>query len=170
MSLITKRSSIPELSQHILEMARTGVYRESVLEALRPLATQKDIRLAIAHAKKFGLHSVAGLRDAELGTYYEVDLQKYETLKAGIHLVAAPNASNAVAPVPLNSTQQLVETTLALRLMLTTVKGVAIALLLLAGASFVLGWQQMSTSLFTGAMSAIAIWMLQKALARKVSG
>jgi len=74
---ISRRLSIPELSERILEMAKTGVYRQSIFEALSPLATKKNIRLAIAHAKSFGLHSVADLRDDGLGTYYQVDLTQY---------------------------------------------------------------------------------------------
>ena len=48
-------------------MARTGVYRQSVFEAFRSMATQRQIRDAIAQAKQFGLYTVSSLRDAELG-------------------------------------------------------------------------------------------------------
>jgi hypothetical protein len=47
-----------DLTRRILEMATTGVYRGSIFEALAPIATQRQIRQAIAHAKQFGLHSV----------------------------------------------------------------------------------------------------------------
>ena len=69
---ISRRASVPELSRQVLEMATTGVYRESIFEALQPLATKKSIRLAIAHAKQFGMYSVAELRDDVLGTYYQI--------------------------------------------------------------------------------------------------
>ncbi len=72
-----------ELSQRILEMAATGVYRESIFETFKPLATKKQISSAIALAKQFGLRTDASLRDPELGTYYHADpeqVQQYQAL------------------------------------------------------------------------------------------
>jgi hypothetical protein len=65
--------STAELRQRILEMAQSGVYRQSIFEALRPYARRRQISIAIASARRFGLHSVANLRDPQLGTYYELD-------------------------------------------------------------------------------------------------
>jgi hypothetical protein len=81
MPQIVPRLSETELSQRILDMAKTGVYRESIFEAFQSLATKQQIRRAIAHAKQFGLYSVRQHRDDELGTYYEVDLAKYQSFR-----------------------------------------------------------------------------------------
>jgi hypothetical protein len=94
MSPLAPRLSETELSQRILEMAKTGVYRESIFEAFRSLATKRQIRQAIAHAKQFGLYSVRDLRDEELGTYYQVDLAKYDSFQAALK-AAVPDASRA---------------------------------------------------------------------------
>ena len=48
MSQLAPRLSETELSQRILAMAKTGVYRESIFEAFRSLATKRQIRQAIA--------------------------------------------------------------------------------------------------------------------------
>ena len=90
MTLNTQRFSVTELTGRILDMARTGIYRESVFEAFRPMATRRQIRDAIAQAKQFGLYTVSSLRDDELGTYYQVEPTKYESFleasKTGISL------------------------------------------------------------------------------------
>ncbi|MDA0265804.1 MAG: hypothetical protein O3A14_02330, partial [Cyanobacteria bacterium] len=109
-----------ELTQRILDMAKTGVYRESILEALQPVATQRQIRSAITQAKQFGLHSDRSLRDAELGTYYQVDLRRYHSFQAAIS-AAVPLESHDVA-------SQVLLTTQALRRMLVVAGGGAIAL------------------------------------------
>lgn len=161
MSAITKRLSISELSQHILEMATTGVYRESVFEALRPMATKKQIGQAIAHAKQFGLHSVAHLRDADLGTYYEVDLAKYQTLQHALHTtVVADDAQDLVSKV--------VDANVVVRLMLATARGLAIVSLLLGLVCLVSGQPHISSGLFTSAVSATVIWAIQKTVAHKI--
>jgi hypothetical protein len=163
MSTIARRPSLVELSQRILDMAKTGVYRESVFEALRPVATKKQIREAIAHAKKFGLHSVASLRDEELGTYYEVDLVKLRSLEHTI-----PTS------VPVRQSTELTKLTadaiVTIRLMLTAAKGAAIALTIIGFAYLLTGKQQASFGLFSSAASAAGLWMLQKAFAKKVDG
>ena len=160
MSVITKRSSVPDLSQHILEMAKTGVYRESVFEALHPIATKKQIRLAIAHAKHFGLHSVANLRDAELGTYYEVDVAKYQSLQHALQTTVPGNTSDLAT--------QVVDATVVVRLMLATVRGSAIASLLLGLACLVSGQQPIGFGLLISAAIATTIWAIQKAIAQKI--
>ncbi|NJL35368.1 MAG: hypothetical protein HC840_15100 [Leptolyngbyaceae cyanobacterium RM2_2_4] len=161
MSTIARRPSVVELSQRILDMAKTGVYRESVFEALYPVATKKQIREAIAHAKKFGLHSVASLRDEELGTYYEVDLVKLRSLEHTI-------LSSVPASKSTELTKQTTDAIVTIRLMLTAAKGAAIALTLIGFAYLLTGKQQASFGLFSSAASAAGLWMLQKAFAKKV--
>ncbi|MBD2462059.1 hypothetical protein H6G89_13475 [Oscillatoria sp. FACHB-1407] len=161
MSVISKRSSVSELSQQILEMAKAGVYRESVFEALRPTATKKQIGLAIAHAKQFGLHSVATLRDPELGTYYEVDLAKYQSLQHALHSTVVPNDTNDLVT-------KVVDATVVVRLMLATVRGLAIGSLLLGIACLIAGQQHIGFGLLTSAASASLIWAIQKTVAHKM--
>ncbi|HEY9622841.1 MAG TPA: hypothetical protein V6C78_20960 [Crinalium sp.] len=161
MSAIAKRSSVSELTHQILEMGQTGVYRESVFEALAPLATKKQIRLAIAHAKKFGLHSVASLRDAELGTYYQVDVAKYQSLKHAI-------TSSVVTDDEGDVVAKLVDVTLTVKLMLATAKGLAIALLVSGVACSLVGRQQLGLGLLVSAASSGGLWLLQKNVARKI--
>lgn len=139
-------------------MARTGVYRASVLEALAPIATQKDIRGAIAHAKRFGLHTVASLRDAELGTYYQLDVQQYQTKRALLH-----------SPVHLGKDAELLDrvtiATGASDRMLRVVKHCAVSLAAAGLACGVAGWKQASFGLFCATVSALGIWTLQKVCA-----
>lgn len=160
MSVITRRLSLVELSQSILEMAKTGVYRESVFEALRPVATKKQISLAIAHAKQFGLHSVADLRDTELGTYYQLDLVKYQSLQQAIHTT-----------IPLDQDDDLVkrvmDARLTIKIMLTISGGLAIALMGFTGFCIFTDRPQAGLEAFISAISATGIWALQKAFARK---
>jgi hypothetical protein len=165
MSTITRRSSVVELSQRILDMAKTGVYRESVFEALKPVATKKQIREAIAHAKKFGLHSVASLRDEELGTYYEVDLVKLRSLE---HTIPTSVPSSQSTDLTKQTTKQATEAIVTIRLMLTAAKGAAIVLTIIGFAYLLTGNQQASFGLFSSAASAAGLWMLQKAFAKKV--
>ncbi|MBD2056343.1 hypothetical protein H6F88_09975 [Oculatella sp. FACHB-28] len=161
MSTIARRPSVVELSQRILDMAKTGVYRESVFEALKPVATKKQIREAIAHAKKFGLHSVASLRDEELGTYYEVDLVKLRSIE---HTISTPVPSSQSTDL----TKQTTDAIVTIRLMLTAAKGAAIALTIIGFAYLLTGKQQASFGLFSSAASAAGLWILQKAFAKKV--
>ncbi len=157
MSVITRRLSVPELSQQILTMATLGVYRESVFEALRPMATKKQISAAIAHAKRFGLHSVASLRDDELGTYYEVDLVKYQSLE---HAIATPahfgDDADLVARVMAANS--------AVQRMLTVAQGLAI-LLGVVGVLCVFEHQnQLGMGFLSGAMSVAGLWAVQRSL------
>ncbi|OLP16454.1 hypothetical protein BST81_20970 [Leptolyngbya sp. 'hensonii'] len=162
MSGITRRLSIPELSQQILQMAELGVYRESILEAFQPLATQKEIRCAIAHAKRFGLHSVPNLRDAELGTYYQLDQTKYQSLQ---HLLDRPETFGKDADL----IQRVTQASQSLELTLTIARGVTVALTCLTIVAWCMGGEQISLGLLGSTVSAAGIWALQKALTGRFS-
>jgi hypothetical protein len=155
MSAIVRRLSVPELSQQILEMAKTGVYRQSIFEALRPLATQQQIRKAIAHAKRFGLHSIANLRDAELGTYYQVDLTQYQTQR---HLLHSPAHFGEDADL----LQRVTVSQQTIAQILGVARGLAIGLGVASLACGSLGWGQVSLSLLSGAIGVAFVWGLQR--------
>lgn len=160
MSVITRRLSVPELSQQILTMAKSGVYRESVFEALRPMATKKQISAAIAHSKRFGLHSVASLRDDELGTYYQVDLVKYQSLE---HAIATPAHLGDDAEL----LERVMDATNSVQRMLFVAKGLA-ALLSLVGVLCLLDHRhQLGIGLLSGAFSAAVLWAMQRSLSQK---
>jgi len=158
MSAIARRLSVVELSQQVLEMGKSGVYRESVFEALRPMATKGQIRQAIAHAKKFGLHSVANLRDPQLGTYYQLDLVTYQSLQ---HLVESS--------LPLlddgKALQKLTAATVTVQRMLALVNGLAVGLAVLGIACSLTGQAQLGLGLFSGALSLGVVWAMQRAIA-----
>ncbi|NET52740.1 MAG: hypothetical protein F6K09_29910 [Merismopedia sp. SIO2A8] len=157
-SHVTRRLSVPELSQKILEMAKTGVYRESIFEALHPLSTKKNIRLAITHAKHFGLHSVAELRDDSLGTYYQVDLSRYQ---AHHHLI---NHFTDPALIPddpvqsLQTTQNLLKT---VRRMVYLSMGSAIALGILGSGCVWMELKLTGGALWLSAVTLAGIGQLQ---------
>ena len=160
MSEISRRLSVLELSQRILEMAQSGVYRESVFETFQPVATKQQIRQAIRHAKQFGLHSIAQMRDAELGTYYQLDQVKFDSLK-----------STLSASLPLSEAdvlQRLTEAVVTIRLMLVVAGSSTIVLL--GGGFFCLmsGHSGMGWGLLGGAIGGIGTWILQKSLAKKL--
>ncbi|HEY9615259.1 MAG TPA: hypothetical protein V6C64_00360 [Microcoleaceae cyanobacterium] len=159
MNVITRRPSVPELSQRIIAMAKTGVYRESVFEALQPLATKKQIREAIAHAKRFGLHSVANLRDSELGTYYQVDWVKYESFKDTLH-----------SPIHLGKDAELVQrvtdATTAVQRMLAIARGLTIALGMSSVLGFLGGQDHLSFGLLSATIGATVVWQWQQWLLR----
>lgn len=159
MSQISRRLSVTELSERILEMAKTGVYRESVFEALRPVATKQQIRAAIAHAKQFGLHSVAHLRDEELGTYYQLDLVKYQSLLPTLHKT-----------LPLveegNLAQRYLDATNRMQTMVLLSKAIALTLGIIGIVGVFTNHSQVSFGGFSGALSAGVLWMLQRSLAR----
>lgn len=159
MSAIARRLSVAELSQQILEMGKSGVYRESVFEALQPMATKKQIRQAIAHAKKFGLYSVADLRDSQLGTYYQLDLVTYQSLQ---HLVESslPLAEDGKA------LQKLTDATATVQRMLALSQGLAVAMVVLGIACSLTGQPQAGFGLFSGALSVGVVWAMQRAIAR----
>lgn len=159
---IARRLSVAELSQRILDMGKTGVYRASLFEALGPVATQRQIRAAIAHAKHFGLHSVPSLRDAELGTYYQLDLAKYQSLQ---HLVAASAPLTAEGDVIAKYTHA----TETIATMLNLGRGLGIVLAGAGGVCVFLGKPQVSFGLLSGALSLGLLWLLQGAIARRQS-
>ena len=152
-----------ELTDRVLSMAKTGVYRQSVFEALGPIATRRQIRDAIAQAKQFGLYTVAALRDDELGTYYQVKAASYESFQATAKALAAS------AP-PENLADQVIATHAALRTMLATVAGSTLSLSLLGGWCLLDGQTQMGRGLWLGAMVAGGLWGVQRWIARRVLG
>jgi hypothetical protein len=158
MNSIAKRLSVPELSQRVLEMAQTGVYRESVFEALQPLATKKQIRVAIAHAKRFGLHSVASLRDAELGTYYQLDVETYQSRK---HLIHSPDYFGEDADL----IQRVTHANTAIEKVLKISKGSMILLLMVGIICSLIDNQPIGFGCLCGSLSAAMIWLLQKSAA-----
>ncbi|MEB3213391.1 MAG: hypothetical protein VKL39_18730 [Leptolyngbyaceae bacterium] len=162
MTLQSRTATVPELSQRILDMAQTGVYRESIFEALQPLATKKSIRLAIARSKKFGLHSVASLRDETLGTYYQVDITKYSSLR---HAVDAPIPHDDDALM-----ERAIAATATLEQMLLIAKSIAFALFAGGLGCWVIGQRDACAGLMIGAASAAGIWALQKRFADRLWG
>ena len=121
---ISRRASVVELSRQVLEMATTGVYRESIFEALHPLSTKKNIRLAIAQAKQLGMYSVADLRDDALGTYYQIDLAQYQVSKDALESPLVPeDPAQAVqlATNMLSTMRWLVRLTLFTAILLASV-------------------------------------------------
>uniref|UniRef100_A0A832M2Y6 Uncharacterized protein n=1 Tax=Oscillatoriales cyanobacterium SpSt-402 TaxID=2282168 RepID=A0A832M2Y6_9CYAN len=160
MSGITRRLTVSELSQRILDMAKTGIYRESLFETFQPVATKQQISHAIRHAKQFGLHSVAQLRDAELGTYYQLDSVKFESLQASFQ-----------ASVPLTEEdvfQRMTEAIVIIRVMLMVAGGGVIALGAIGVFCLLTNKSGTGWGLIAGSVSVGGIWALQKALAKKV--
>jgi hypothetical protein len=156
---ISQRLSVAELCDRILDMAKTGVYRESIFEALAPLATKKQIRLAIAHAKKFGLHSVSTLRDDDLGTYYQLDFNKYQSLHHLIHASVEIDSDEALLKMAIASTQMI-------QTMLILAKGLAIGLFALGVILMFINHGTANPSIFASAMGITLVWLLQAWLAR----
>lgn len=102
---ITTRLSMNELTGCILDMAQTGVYRESLFEAFKPVATKKQIKAAIALAKQFGLQTDPTLRDTELGTYYQADIQKVTAFQTAIQNSVQLSAGDDMAEKMLAATR-----------------------------------------------------------------
>ncbi|MBD1911896.1 MULTISPECIES: hypothetical protein [unclassified Leptolyngbya] len=159
MTDLSRRLSTLELSQRILDMGRTGVYRESVFEALQPYATKRQIREAIAHAKQFGLHSVAPMRDSELGTYYQLDLAKYQsaqpTLKETLPLMQKGDLA-----------QQLLQQNQALERMLTLTQSFWMVLAIAGVSSILIGWSRFGFGALSGAVSVAVLWGIQRQVSR----
>jgi hypothetical protein len=161
MSLVSKRADLTTLTDQVLTMAKTGVYRQSVFEALRPLATQRQIRDAIAQAKQFGLYTVPALRDQELGTYYQVEAADYATFQSAAKTLAALPPSGDLA-------EQVVSIHQALRAMLMTVAGCSAGLGILGGWCLLEGQAQAGRFLWLGALVAGGLWGVQRAIAKRV--
>ncbi len=160
-SEISRRLAVAELSERILEMAKTGVYRTSIFEVFQPVATKRHISLAIRHAKRFGLHSVAKLRDAELGTYYQLDAVKYQSLQHTMPSIVPTESDEAVL-------QRMTDAVTTVKLLVTVAGGGAIALFSSGLICILVGKASLGSGLLTGGATAIAIWLLQKNLARKI--
>ena len=152
-----------ELTDRVLTMAKTGVYRQSVFEVLGPLATQRQIREAIAQAKQFGLYTVSSLRDEDLGTYYQVEADSYKSFQA-----AAKTLATGAPPEDLAA--QVVAAYAALRTMLAAIAGSALSLGLLGGWCLLDGQTRLGRSLWLGAMVTGGLWGVQRWIARRVLG
>lgn len=156
---IIARLSMNELTGRILEMAQTGVYRESLFEAFRPLATKKQITEAIALAKQFGLHTDPTLRDSELGTYYQVEGQKVTAFQSAIATSVSLCAGDDMA-------EQMMRAARTVRLMLVVSGGSAIALLLLGSSYLFAGKSDTAAMWWTSSLCAGGIWLWQKNMAK----
>lgn len=156
---LTTRLSMNELTERILEMAQTGVYRESLFDAFRPVATKKQIKSAIALAKQFGLHSDASLRDAELGTYYQVDSRMVQSFQSAIAGSLMLSAGDDMA-------QKVTLATRTVKLMLLVSGGSAIALLFIGGGYVITGKGETAVAWWTSALCAGGIWLWQKNVAK----
>ena len=158
---IATRLSMNELTGRILEMAQTGVYRESLFEAFRPMATKKQVKGAIALAKQFGLHSDPTLRDQELGTYYQVDPQRVQSYQSVIDSSLMLQAGDDVA----RRVQLAVET---VKMMLLVSGGSAIALIAI-GVGYVLsGRAETAAAWWMSALCVGGIWLWQKHVAKSM--
>ncbi|MBM0741967.1 hypothetical protein JOY44_10070 [Phormidium sp. CLA17] len=160
-SEISRRLAVAELSERILEMAKTGVYRTSIFEAFQPVATKRHISLAIRHAKRFGLHSVAKLRDEDLGTYYQLDAVKYQALQHTMQSVVPLESDEAVL-------KRMTDAVTTVKLMVMVVGGSAIALFSSGFVCILLGKASLGSGFLTAGATAIALWLLQKNLAKKI--
>lgn len=136
-------------------MATTGVYRESIFEALQPLASKKQIREAIAHAKRFGLCSVASLRDPDLGTYYQLDRAKYESLQHLLH-----------SPVYLGKdtelTQRLTNANQTIQHILIAASSFSVLLAMFGVFCWISGWHQFGGGLLGAALGTFTLWQVQR--------
>ncbi|MEM6836511.1 MAG: hypothetical protein AAF609_06615 [Cyanobacteria bacterium P01_C01_bin.120] len=159
MSQFAFRLSETELSQRILEMAKTGVYRESVFEAFQSLATKRQIRQAIAYAKQFGLYSVRDLRDADLGTFYQVDLAKYQSFQAALEAAVPLPAGDDLAAQMLLATQTI-------RTMLAIASSFAVIFFIAGSLCFLTGHLQSGRFAWVSAATVGGIWLLQQRWAR----
>ena len=156
---IATRLSMNELTGRILEMAQTGVYRESLFETFRPVATKKQVKGAIALAKQFGLHSDSSLRDEDLGTYYQVDPQRVQSYQSVVDSSLMLKAGDDMA-------QQVQVAMQTVKMMLVVSGGSAIALLVI-GCGYVLSGKTESAAMWwTSALCVGGIWLWQKRVAK----
>lgn len=157
--LTAPQLSMNELTGRVLDMAQTGVYRESLFETFRPAATKRQVRAAIALAKQFGLHSDPALRDAELGTYYQVDSLKVQSFQTAIQHSIVLTAGDDIA-------QRIQLATQTVKLMLLVSGGGAIALLLIGGSYLLAGKSASAAMWWTSALCSGGIWLWQKSVAK----
>ncbi|KPQ37486.1 MAG: hypothetical protein HLUCCA11_00125 [Phormidesmis priestleyi Ana] len=156
---LTAQLSMNELTGSILEMAQTGVYRESLFEAFQSLATKRQVRESIALAKQFGLRSDPSLRDSELGTYYQIEPKKVESFQ-----VAIQNSIPLSAGDDLAQRVQLAVRTVKLMLMVSGASAIA---LIFIGSSYLLaGKAEAAAAWWTSALCAGGIWLWQKNVAK----
>lgn len=158
-NLTASQLSMNELTGRVLDMAQTGVYRESLFETFRPAATKRQVGAAIALAKQFGLHSDPALRDAELGTYYQVDSFKVQSFQTAIQHSIALTAGDDIA-------QRIQLATRTVKLMLLVSGGGAIALLLIGGSYVLAGKSEAAAMWWTSALCTGGIWLWQKSVAK----
>lgn len=156
---IVAQMSMNELTGRILDMAQTGVYRESLFEAFKPVATKKQIKAAIALAKQFGLQTDPALRDAELGTYYQSDIQKVTTFQTHIQHSVQLSAGEDMA-------ERVLKATRTVKLLLLVSGGSAIALLLLGISYLFAGKSEAAAIWWTSALCMGGVWVWQKTVAK----
>lgn len=151
--------SMNELTGRILDMAQTGVYRESLFEAFHSIATKKQVRESITLAKQFGLRSDPSLRDSDLGTYYQVNPDKVQSFQLAIQ-----NSMTLSAGDDLAARVQLATRTVKLMLLVSGASAIALFLL---GSSYVLaGKAEAAAAWWTSALCAGGIWLWQKKVAK----
>ena len=158
---ITTKLSMNELTGRILEMAQTGVYRESLFETFRPVATKKQVKGAIALAKQFGLHSDPSLRDEALGTYYQVDpqrVQSYQAVVDGSLMLKAGDDMAVRMQVALRT----------VKMMLVVSGGSAIALLAIGSGCILSGKTEAAAMWWSSALCVGGIWLWQKRVAKSM--
>lgn len=156
--LTSPKLSVHEITGRILEMAQTGVYRESIFETFQAMATKRQIRSAIAQAKLFGLHSVASLRDGELGTYYQADASHYQLFQAALKSSLLTHDDTLA--------QQLIDRSKAVKGMLVVAGGSALGLFGVGSLCLLHGQSHTGSTLWLGAALSGGIWAIQRAIAK----
>ena len=146
-----------ELSQRILAMATTGVYRESLFDTFSGVASKRQVRSAIATAKQFGLRSNPALRDTELGTYYHIDPKQYDSFQTLIESAISPVSTDDVAT-------RLLKLTEAVQILVRVSGGVAIALLISGSFCILNGKLTLAAIIWSASLAVSLVWMLQKLL------
>ncbi|MBT9311753.1 hypothetical protein [Leptothoe kymatousa] len=144
-----------ELSQRILEMAKAGVYRESLFDAFSGVASKRQVRAAIATAKQFGLRSNPALRDTDLGTYYHIDPKHYDSFQTLLEAAISPISSDDVA-TRLRKLTEIVQTLVRIS------SGVALSLLMAGSLCVLNGKLILAATIWSAALAVSLVWMLQK--------
>ena len=166
MSALLPRLSVAELSQRILEMATTGVYRESLFDTFKPMATKRQIREAIALAKQFGLRSDPTLRDPELGTYYQIERQRVKLQK--VDSLRTTEAQSTCFETREGAIARILNIQQTMQTMLRVAGGVTVSLLVSGGVCAFEGQSTIATLLWSSALCACTIWGIQKQLLKRV--
>jgi len=157
------RLSTPDLTRRILEMAQTGVYRESLFDTFRPLATRRQIRTAIALAKQYGLYTVASLRDDTLGTYYQADSSSRDRFQA-----AARHRTQWDSPT--DAATQVLAAQQTIRAMLTLMATATVALGLGGAWQLLAGHAETGRLLWLGGLGVGGLWAVQRLIAKGQGG